>query len=91
MNSGLLPISHQQLKAIFQNWYVALKKLQFQSSAFCSESLQVLHASMLPQLEGALSKSVIDFATTFSLFIPQMKTLYADVSRNYKSKYEVSE
>ena len=46
---------------------------------------------MLPQLEGALSKSVIDFATTFSLFIPQMKTLYADVTRNYKSKYEVSD
>ena len=46
---------------------------------------------MLPQLEGALSKSVIDFATTFSLFVPQIKMLYADVIRNYKTKYEASE
>lgn len=46
---------------------------------------------MLPQLEGALSKSVIDFATTFSLFVPQIKALYADVIKNYKTKYEVSE
>lgn len=56
----------------------------------CSDILLVFHNAMLPQLEGALTKSVIDFATTFSLFIPQLKVLYADVTRNYRTKYDVS-